>query len=240
MSANRRQMLEAAYVAAFTTARRRSVPTRPRMAVPTSLHERWRERPGRRARRLTPGCPDGVVHAIVRRAPCRCLCGQFVQENRAASVHSRAARSDGRSVAASLQGSVRAGTSFCGTADASSAARSSGTTIAPVMLAPCSASSMLSASLRPGRWPGLRALTTPARGTHWPLRDGGQLMTVYNDLDASITWAYGGLIASVPLGTPPVSPQRHPERAFRRQPRRHGLERIPHKIAACSRITDSR
>jgi hypothetical protein len=27
-------------------------------------------------------------------------------------------------------------------------------------------SSMLSAALRPGRWPGLRALTTPARGTH--------------------------------------------------------------------------
>jgi hypothetical protein len=38
-------------------------------------------------------------------------------------------------------------------------------TIASLTLAPCSASSMLFASLRPGRGPGLRALTTPARGT---------------------------------------------------------------------------
>jgi hypothetical protein len=34
-----------------------------------------------------------------------------------------------------------------------------------LMLVPCSASSMLFALLRPGRGPGLRALTTPARGT---------------------------------------------------------------------------
>jgi hypothetical protein len=45
-------------------------------------------------------------------------------------------------------------------------------TIAPFMLAPCSASSMLCASLRPGQRPGLRALTTPPRGTCWLLRDG--------------------------------------------------------------------
>ena len=42
-------------------------------------------------------------------------------------------------------------------------------TIACSMLAPCSASSMLFAALRPGRWPGLRALTTPARGTTWAI-----------------------------------------------------------------------
>ena len=68
---------------------------------------------------------------------------------------------------------------------AGSVASSNGTTIASMMLAPCSASSMLSASLRPGPWPGLRALTTPARGTHWQLRDDGHLMTVHNDLDAN-------------------------------------------------------
>ena len=67
-----------------------------------------------------------------------------------------------------------------------------GTTIASTMLAPSSALSMLSASLRPGLWPGLRALTTPARGTDWQLRDGGHLMTVHNDVDATITRAYGG------------------------------------------------
>ena len=38
-------------------------------------------------------------------------------------------------------------------------------TIAISILVPCSASSMLSAPLRPGRPPGLRALTTPPHGT---------------------------------------------------------------------------
>lgn len=45
------------------------------------------------------------------------------------------------------------------------AGRSGPTSIASVSLLPCSPSSMLCASLRPGRWPGLRALTTPPRGT---------------------------------------------------------------------------
>jgi hypothetical protein len=103
-------------------------------------------------------------------------------------------------------GSVRARAAFSRRTHAGSVASSNGTTIASMMLAPCSASSMLSASLRPGRWPGLRALTTPARGTHWQLRDDGHLMTVHNDVDANSTRAYGGLITSVPHGTPPVRP----------------------------------
>jgi hypothetical protein len=77
-------------------------------------------------------------------------------------------------------------------------------TIAWMMLAPCSASSMLSASLRPGHWPGLRALTTPARGTGWHLRDGGQTDEAHNDVDDHADRAYRGLITSVPHGTPPV------------------------------------
>ncbi len=93
MSANRRQPLEAAYVAASATTRRRSLPPRPIVPVPMSLHQRWRERPRCRALHLTPGHPDGVVHAIVRRVACRCLRTQFVQENRAARVHIHEARS---------------------------------------------------------------------------------------------------------------------------------------------------
>jgi hypothetical protein len=77
-------------------------------------------------------------------------------------------------------------------------------TIAPMTLAPCSASSMLSASLRPGQWPGLRALTTPARGTDRQLRDGGRSDEDHNDVDDHVDRAYGGLITSVPHGTPPV------------------------------------
>jgi len=45
------------------------------------------------------------------------------------------------------------------------------TNIASAMVAPCSATSMLSASLRPGPWPGLRAWTSPARGSDPHLRD---------------------------------------------------------------------
>ena len=77
-------------------------------------------------------------------------------------------------------------------------------TIARMILAPCSASSMLFASLRPGQWPGLRALTTPARGTDWQLRDGGRSDEDHNDVDDHVDRAYGGLITSVPHGTPPV------------------------------------
>jgi hypothetical protein len=103
-------------------------------------------------------------------------------------------------------------------------------TIAWMMLAPCSASSMLSASLRPGHRPGLRALTTPARGTDWQLRDGGRSDEDHNDVDDHVDRAYGGLITSVPHGTPPV---RHNgiRSAHSADALRARLERILHDIA---------
>ena len=99
-----------------------------------------------------------------------------------------------------------------------------------MMLAPCSASSMLSASLRPGQWPGLRALTMPARGTDWQLRDGGRSDEDYNDVDDQVDRAYGGLITSVPHGTPPV---RHNgiRSAHSADAPRARLERTLHDIA---------
>lgn len=107
--------------------------------------------------------------------------------------------------------------------------RSRRRTIAFLMLAPCSASSMLSASLRPGQWPGLRALTTPARGTDRQLRDGGRSDEAHNAVDDGIARAYVDRIPSVPHGTPPV---RHngirsahsadaPRARFRAHPSRH-------------------
>lgn len=98
MSTNRRQTLEATYVAVGTTTRRRSLPPRPRAPVPMSLHQRWRERPRCRARHLTPGRPDGVVHAIVGRAACRGPRAQVVQDTRAARVHIVAPRFAGTRV----------------------------------------------------------------------------------------------------------------------------------------------
>lgn len=96
MSANRRQLLDEAQITAHSTTRRRSVPTRPKVPVPRPLHQRWRERPRCRARCLTSERPDGVVHAIVGRAACRCLCVQFVQNNRAANTHICAAQHERR------------------------------------------------------------------------------------------------------------------------------------------------
>ncbi len=220
MSANRKQLREAAPFAAHSTARRRSLPTRLMAPVPMSQYQRWRERPRRRALRLTPGCPDGSFTpslVVSRVAVCEPSCAGEPRRPRAHSRGQKRADVFRRNRFAHERRSPEEH-------DHDLDFDSNCTPIAPMMLVPCSASSMLSASLRPGPWPGLRALTTPARGTHWQLRDGGHLMTVHNDLDANITRAYGGLITSVPHGTPPVSPQRHPERAFRRPPQRHGLE----------------
>jgi hypothetical protein len=97
MRTNRRQTLEGAHVAAPATARRRCLPPRPRVPMPMSLHQRWRERPRRRARRLTPGRPDGVVHAIVGRLPCPCLRAHSVQKNRTARVRMFQHGCEGRS-----------------------------------------------------------------------------------------------------------------------------------------------
>ena len=76
--------------------------------------------------------------------------------------------------------------------------------IAFLMLAPCSASSMLSAPLRPGPWPGIRALTTPTRGTFQQLCDGRQPVDHSETVDAGIAQAYVDIITSVPHGTPSV------------------------------------
>jgi hypothetical protein len=82
--------------AADSESRRRSVP--PSLSVPLSqpVNQRWRERPRRPARRVTPGYRDGVVHAIVGRVSLRCLGAQVVQEERATAVHVFVSRFAGR------------------------------------------------------------------------------------------------------------------------------------------------
>jgi hypothetical protein len=165
MSTNRRQTLEAAYVAASSTTRRRCLPPRPRVPMPVSLHLRWRERPRRRALRLTPARPDGVVHAIVGRVAGRYLRAQIGQEKRAVRASDCAPRFSQTKCADESAGTRPRTRPVLRRPRQHSAPGTSAVTIASMMLAPCSASSMLSASLRPGRWPGLRALTTPPRGT---------------------------------------------------------------------------
>ena len=93
--------------------------------------------------------------------------------------------------------------------------RSRSASIAPLSLAPCSASSMLCAPLRPGLWPGLRALTTPARGTVlalarcWQFLDGDSntLRNVAHEVDAAACDAYSAAIVGVSRHHPPLRTQ---------------------------------
>lgn len=183
MSTNQRPTFEAAYFAAPATTRRRCVPPRPRGPVPMSLHQRWRERPRCPALRVTPGRRGGVVHAIVGRVLCPCLRTHSVQENRAARVRmfvhgceERSGQADGIAKCSrmspipqwsGIQSRDRSGSGHHRADDADA--------VLGIV--------RLSASLRPGQWPGLRALTTPARGTDWQLRDGGRTDEAHNDVD---------------------------------------------------------
>jgi hypothetical protein len=208
MRANRSQTLDAAQVAAHATPRRRSVPTRRRTPVQQSLHQRWRERPHYAALPLTPGCRNGVVHAIVTRVPCRCPRVPFVQEHRAARLPlcvPTCVSPRGRRRGPAMRLAI------CSCAVpvllqnlSHSLVMIVPPTIAPTMLAPCSASSMLFAWLRPGPRPGLRALTTPVRGTVGQLRDGGPCDASGTGLDERFVQAYVDRITPVPHGTPPV------------------------------------
>ena len=181
------------------------------------MNQRWRERPRCPALRVTPGRRDGVVHAIVGPVARRRFRPVNVQDERAARVHVFGATFAGR-IRLSNRTEISSGRRMysrqkrqgCGP-------RSRRCPIAFLMLAPCSASSMLSAPLRPGHRPGLRALTTPPRGTFRQLRDGRQPVDHSKMVDAGIAQAYVDIITSVPRGTPSV--------------RRHGL-RSAHSAGA--------
>ena len=128
------------------------------------MNQRWRERPRCPALAVTPGRRGGVVHAIVGRADCPCPRAQVVQEERAARAHILASRFAGR-----MRPTNRTQISSCASPvfpqkRCARRRRSRQRTIAFFMLTPCSASSMLSAALRPGPRPGLRALTMPPLG----------------------------------------------------------------------------
>jgi hypothetical protein len=153
------------HLAARPRPRRRFVPPSPSVPVSQSVNQRWRERPRCPAVRVTPGRRDGVVHAIVGRVARRCLCAQVVREERAARVHVFESTFAGR-IRLTSRTEICSGRSNMFPAEASRLqTRSRRRAIALLMLAPCSVSSMLFAALRPGRRPGLRALTTPPRGT---------------------------------------------------------------------------
>ncbi len=116
--------------------------------------------------------------------------------------------------------------------------RSCRRTIAPFMLAPCSASSMLFASLRPGRRPGLRALTTPPRGTS----SGSyamvvSMMTTRTRLTRESRRRMLALSRQCRTALPPFAPTANGAR-IRSAPSGHGIERNPHRIAVRCTTTE--
>ena len=81
------QASESQHLAAEVRSRRRSLPPSLSVSVSQSVNQRWRERPRCPASPVTPGRRDGVVHAIVGRAACRCPRAHVVQDECAARVH---------------------------------------------------------------------------------------------------------------------------------------------------------
>ena len=89
------QVSESQHLAAEARSRRRSLPPSLSVSVSQSVNQRWRERPRCPALALAPGRGDGVVHAIVGRAACRCLRAQVMHDERAARVLVFVSRSAG-------------------------------------------------------------------------------------------------------------------------------------------------
>lgn len=147
-------------------------------SVSQSLNQRWRERPRCPASRVTPGRRVGVVHAIVGRAACRCVRAQVLQDERAARVFVFVSRFAGmkRRMNRTEIGS-RASLRFPGRNLAFADPDLAVAPIADFSLAPCSASSTLFASLRPGASAGPAGVDNAcARHVHGPYAMAGILV----------------------------------------------------------------
>ena len=208
--------------------RRRSVPPSPSMAVSQPVNQRWRERPRRRARRLTPGRSDGVVHAIVGRLPC--LRAHSVQENRAARAPMFVSSCEEAS------GPADAVANWFACKPASSAERDSVSRSNWVLHHRADDAGAVLGIVNALRFASTRPLAGPsgiddACARHrlaiarWWSSDED-----HHDVDEHVDRAYGWLITSVPHGTPPV---RHNgiRSAYWADAPRARLERILHDIA---------
>ena len=164
MMANRASASSAATCREHTS-RRRSVPPSLPAPMSLSLNQRWRERPRCPASRVTPGRRDGSFTPSLVVLCVTCLRSVFARRKRGARLRVWWACFFPRTKPTTTRAHGHDAHSFSRIRAHTAAPQMCACTIACSMLAPCSASSMLFAALRPGRWPGRRALTTPARGT---------------------------------------------------------------------------
>ncbi len=159
MTAIRVQALLPQRLGAHASVRRRFVPPLLPQPVSQSQNQRWRERPRCPALSVAPECLDGVVHASVGRVPCRChacsaSAGRTRNPRACEHVRIRLEKAVGDLVADRIRPRFQLSRKNVAVGELVFAPD----TIASLMLAPCSASSMLFASLRPGRRPGLRGI----------------------------------------------------------------------------------
>ncbi len=166
MTAKRVQAFLSQQLGANASVRRRFVAPSLQEPVSQSQNQRWRERPRCRALPVAPERHDGVVHASVGRVRCRRHeCSARAGRARRPRAHDHAGVRLDEALRDPLVDWVRSRAHLSRKNVVFGRQDITPDTIALRMLAPCSASSMLFATLRPGRRPGLRALTTPARGT---------------------------------------------------------------------------
>jgi hypothetical protein len=166
MSATCVESFPSQQLGARASVRRRFVPPSLPEPVSQSQNQRWREGPRCSALPVAPERRDGVVHASVGRVPCRChKCSARAGRWRRPHAHAHVRVRRDKAVGDPFADLVCSRGSLSRNKVAFGEPVFAPDTIASLMLAPCSASSMLFATLRPGRGPGLRALTTPVRGT---------------------------------------------------------------------------
>lgn len=156
MTAKRVQTLLLEQLGASASVRRRFVPPSLPEPVSQSQNQRWRERPRCPALPVAPERRDGVVHAIVGRVACRRHgCSARAGRTRRPRVHDHVEVRRDKAVRDPLADRVRSRGNLSRKNVAFGKSVFGPDTIASLMFVPCSASSMLFASLRPGRGPGL-------------------------------------------------------------------------------------
>ena len=164
------QASESQHLAAEARSRRRSLPPSLSVSVSQSVNQRWRERP------RCPASPSDPRPSRRGRSRHRWSCRMSLSARTGRARRTRRARARVRvqirrdeAADESHKKWGRARPNVSRKERRLSRIQIPLPTIAYFRLAPCSASSMLFASLRPGRRPGLRALTTPPRGTTWAI-----------------------------------------------------------------------
>jgi hypothetical protein len=229
MTAKHAQALLSQEVAVRASARRRFVPPSLQESASQSQNQRWRERPRCPALPVAPARRGGVVHAIVGRVACRChLCAARAGRTRRPRAHDRIEVRRDKAVGDLLTDCVRSRSNLSRKNVAFGESVFAPDTIASLMLAPCSASPMLSAALRPGCSPGLQGIDdASARHVSGSYAMVGRVMVFRMALTCESRRSMVASSRQCRTAHPPFAPRANGAR-IRPAPTGHGIERVAH------------